>query len=159
MPLSLNFDSSTSKFTTKYALTEITKVFGSIQNTGKFFDFSTLPMLDFSVQKSWVTANMLPVYYPTPWANPLATNLTNKDNCVAVLSLTVTSQYREAEFVVDTFDMLLGTMSGFAALVWLLAALFFSDYEQFKMDTSYIKSFFSSENAALDPEALDLAEG
>jgi hypothetical protein len=51
--------------------------------------------------------------------------------------------------------MCLGILAGFSGLVWLIASILFSDYEAFKMESSYIKSFFSSESSALDEASND----
>jgi hypothetical protein len=70
-----------------------------------------------------------------------------------VIAFEVNSRSLEITYTIDSFDMLLGVLSGFAGLVWLLASIFISDYEAFKMESSFIKSFFSSEASVIDEEA------
>ena len=48
--------------------------------------------------------------------------------------------------------MVLGIIGGFSALVWSIFGLSMADYQRFKMESSYIRKFFSIEPAAINQQ-------
>jgi hypothetical protein len=55
------------------------------------------------------------------------------------------------KYVLDTWDMLIGVVGGFYALIWALFGYCMSDYEAFNKSQGLIADFYSSE----DPSNFD----
>ena len=58
----------------------------------------------------------------------------------------------EESYTLNTLDMALGIIGGFSALVWSIFGLSMADYQRFKMESSYIRKFFSIEPKAIGQE-------
>ena len=56
----------------------------------------------------------------------------------------------EIEYDCLTLDIILGVIGGFAGLIWQFFGLVTSNYEEFKKNTSLLKSFYSVDRDALD---------
>jgi hypothetical protein len=77
----LVFDSTSGKFTTQYSLNTLQPIKNTIYNSGRYFDFSTIPIGDFYETYTEAHGYITPVFYPTPWSNPDDMDIPNNDNC------------------------------------------------------------------------------
>lgn len=62
----------------------------------------------------------------------------------------------EEEYSVDTFDMMVGYVGGFYAMLWAFMYWWMSDYESFKKSQGLISNFYSAENPNDPFSRLDL---
>ena len=53
------------------------------------------------------------------------------------------NQKFKQEYDIQTLDMILGVIGGFAGLVWQFFGLITADYEEFKKNVSLLKSFYT----------------
>ena len=128
-------------FITNFQRDKLIKKDIEVFNRLRLIDMSALP---FAHIDSYSMLNSKGVFSvaSAPW---FMRNNMNYTNIAFVVMFAVAAERETDTYTVITMDELLGVIGGMAALIWSICGFFVGNYEQHKMETSYMRNFFSVE--------------